>query len=526
MKRRDFLKASAQGGSLALLGSQVRADGASAVSTPVSGAGLPNILHIMADQQQWGTIAGRSQCNTPNLTRLAAQGVLFSRSYTPCAVCCPARAMLQSGAYHWHNGVYNQVHSSPSVSRDMRPDVVTYSMRLKEAGYSLGYVGKWHASYTRTPLDFGYDRIGAPVSYNRRLLEGLDYIDERSREKLKSTTVRWMSWPGSEPFTMWGYEEGSEEHSHPYGIAQTGIRMLNEIAAGDKPWLLEVQFPEPHDPYMPLKPYLDRYDPSSIPVARSFREERFEKKPNLHRRESETWGQLSEKDYRESRAHYYAYCEMLDAQIGRVLEALDKTGQAGNTVVVFTTDHGDMVGAHRMWIKGIQPYEECYRIPMIIRWPGRIAPGTVEDRLVQSHFLAHTYVDIAGAEPLPFADGRSLLPLFDRAAAPDWPDMIMCAYYGGEYTYTQRMLVTERHKYVFNGFDFDECYDLVEDPDELFNRVDDPACRPVVDDMRARLYELMDRFEDPFGHKQNRVSIGEPPNRYGGPRFLPLGTRL
>src|SRR5215510_4571622 len=98
----------------------------------------PNILHIMSDQQQWATIAGRSPCNTPNLNRLAQAGMLFERSYTPSAVCCPARAMLLSGAFHWHNGVFNQIHSAPSVHRDMFPDVTLYSHRLRDAGYRLG----------------------------------------------------------------------------------------------------------------------------------------------------------------------------------------------------------------------------------------------------------------------------------------------------------------------------------------------------------------------------------------------------
>src|SRR5690349_4544700 len=99
------------------------ATAAMASAQPQAAAPRPNILHIMTDQQQWATIAGRSQCRTPNLNRMVQQGMLFERSYTPSAVCCPARAIL-SGAYHWHNGVYNQIHSNPSVHRDMNPDVV------------------------------------------------------------------------------------------------------------------------------------------------------------------------------------------------------------------------------------------------------------------------------------------------------------------------------------------------------------------------------------------------------------------
>jgi hypothetical protein len=123
-----------------------------------------------------------------------------------------------------------------------------------------------------------------------------------------------------------------------------------------------------------------------------------------------------------------------------------------------------MVGNHRMWIKGWIPDEETYRVPLIVRWPSHIRPGSKTDRLVQTHDLAHTYVEAASAAPLPFRDGRALQPLFDDSAARSWPDQILCAYYGGEFLYTQRIGVTRRLKYVFNGFDVDEMYDLVRDP--------------------------------------------------------------
>src|ERR1700716_134569 len=148
--------------------------GAGAVAAQAQVAARPNILHVMSDQQQWATIAGRSECRTPNLNRLAKAGLLFERSYTPSAVCCPARAMILSGGYHWHNGVYNQIHSSPSVHRDMFPDVVLYSQRLRDAGYQLGYVGKWHASWDRSPLDFGYQEIAGVSGCNPKILARAD----------------------------------------------------------------------------------------------------------------------------------------------------------------------------------------------------------------------------------------------------------------------------------------------------------------------------------------------------------------
>ena len=133
----------------------------------------PNILHIQTDQQQWATIAGRSESRTPNLNRLASQGMLFERSYTPSAVCCPSRAITLSGAYHWHNGVYNQIHSAPSVKRDLDPGVVLYSQRLRDAGYHLGYVGKWHCSWVRTPADFGFQDLADVSSCDPRALRKL-----------------------------------------------------------------------------------------------------------------------------------------------------------------------------------------------------------------------------------------------------------------------------------------------------------------------------------------------------------------
>jgi arylsulfatase A-like enzyme len=518
MSRRRFLAAATAVGAGGRLGMQ-------------SAAERPNILHIMVDQMQWAAIANRSLCRTPNLNRLANEGMLCNRSYTPSSVCCPARAMLITGAYHWHNGVYNQVHSSPSVSRSMFPDVVTYSSRLREAGYRQGYVGKWHADYTRSPLDFGFDEIAAPQSYNPRVLLGLNSNPDgvpSPGNALKKVVTRSFRWPGSGEFAMWGHSVGSEEQTNSHYIAECGIRMLRRYTAGTAPWHLEIHFPEPHDAYMPLEKYLQRYKPGEIPIPESFND-MFLGKPGLHRRESRIWGTLTEADFQQGRAHYYAYCEEVDAQIGRILEALEQTGQADKTLLAFVSDHGDMAGAHRMWIKGWMPYEETYRIPQILRWRRRFAGGRKTNGLTLSHDLAHTYVDAAGARPLPFADGKSLLPLCDNPDRGDWRDQLMCAYYGGEFLYTQRIAITGRFKYVFNGFDIDELYDLERDPHEMHNAIEDPAYRVDADDMRARLYEMMTQFGDPYGDPSPSMSSvqrdGNPPDRYGAPRYLPRGKR-
>jgi len=503
------------------------AGSAAAAQTLSAQANRPNILHIMTDQQQWASIAGRSLCRTPNIDRLASQGMLFERSYTPSAVCCPARAMLLSGAYHWHNGVYNQIHSAPSVHRDMNPDVVLYAHRLRDAGYRLGYVGKWHASWVRTPADFGYEMSGVS-GCDPEALRKYDLNPDRVEKPAgqpRRTVLRNMQWPGSPPFPMWGYEEGPVEGTGEWQTAERAIRMMKRFARDTKPWLLEAHFVAPHDPYFPLKEFHDRYDPRGIPVPNSFRDT-FHGKPGLHKRESASWGNVAEDDYRQGRACYFAQIEQLDAQIGRILSALEETNQAGNTLVAFTTDHGDMCGNHRMWLKGWIPYEECYRVPLVVRWPGTVKAGATTKRLVLTHDLAHTYVAAAGAKAMPYSDGFSLQGLFADSAANSWPAERMCAYYGGEFLYTQRIAMTERFKYVFNGFDMDEMYDLSDDPEEMRNLADDPAHSAHADDMRARLYEMMDQFEDPFGTPRRWTLPGNPPDRYGAPRYLSRGKRL
>jgi len=458
-------------------------------------AARPNILLITGDHLDWNTICGRSVCRTPNMTRLAGQGLRFERSYTAVSLCCPARAMLLSGAYGWHNGVFNQVHVPESVHPDMFPDVVTYPRLLRDAGYETGYVGKWHASTLRGPRDFGYREF--PVQWRRS--EG------------RLVDPQYVTWPGGDRFLMWAGVDGRLEDRHEKALADAAVAALAELAGGGAPWLLEVHFPQPHDSYTPLLQFLEHYPLSEVELPRSYYEETFEGKPDLLAREAGLWAELGEEEFRQGLRHYYAYCEQLDHFIGGILAAADEDGLAEDTLVVLACDHGDMVGAHRMFIKGWMPYEETHRIPMAARWPGVIEPGGSTDALVQLHDWAHTFTALAGAGLLPYPDGKDLTPLLrDPAGAEaDMPDYILNAYYGGELLYTQRIAIGHRYKYVFNGFARDELYDLEEDPGEVRNVIDEPACAEAVRETRDALWELMIKYDDPYAM-----------HRYGAARYL------
>jgi arylsulfatase A-like enzyme len=469
----------------------------------------PNIVLFVSDQQQWQTVCGRSPARSPHIDRLATEGLTFGRSYATVALCCPSRAALISGQFPWHNGVLNQIHVPERTRSDMVPEVQTYSQRLNEAGYRLGYTGKWHASWDRTPLDFGFHDVRAPHGYNPETLHaaGIAEAPHGDRDILVEGQV---TWPGDTPHLFYGIDRGPEEATGAHVATSAGIDLIERYAAmPGTPWFVTINVTEPHDPYTPLATYAARYDPADVALPASWADD-FANKPNMNRRDAGLWAALTEEQVRAAIARYWAYCEQVDAQVGRVLDALDRTGQAAATLVVFTSDHGDMAGAHRQFIKGWQPYEETYRVPLVMRWPGVIAPGGVCDHLVQLHDLAHLFVDVTGATPIVPADGRSLRPLFADPARTDWEDVAFCAYYGGEFLYTQRMVITPRHKYVFNGFDFDELYDLEADPHELHNAIDDEDYRAARDTMRALLWERMERHGDPYAQ-----------NRYGAARYLP-----
>ena len=472
----------------------------------------PNILLFVSDQQQWQTVCDRSPARSPNINRLAAEGMRFERPYATVALCCPSRAALISGQFPWHNGVLNQIHVPERTRSDMFPDVQTYSRKLRDAGYRLGYVGKWHASWERTPLDFGFHDLRAPSGYNPETLTRIGMTEEHTPRRTAVDIECEVTWPGDTPHLFYGIDHTPEEQTRPYIETSHGIDLLTQYATQPDPWFVTINVVEPHDPYTPLAHYAAHYDPADVTLPASWRDD-FANKPYMNQRDAALWAALSETQVRTAIARYRAYCEQVDTQVGRVLDALDTTGQAENTLVIFTSDHGDMCAAHRQFIKGWQPYEETYRVPLVVRWPAVIAPGGVCHHLVQLHDLAHTFADIGGGMPITPADGRSLRPLFEEPGRDDWDDVAFCQYYGGEFLYTQRMVITPRHKYVFNGFDRDELYDLDTDPHELTNVLDDPAYRDVCDMMRTLLYDRMERHGDPYAQ-----------NRYGAPRYLPRPT--
>jgi arylsulfatase A-like enzyme len=261
------------------------------------------------------------------------------------------------------------------------------------------------------------------------------------------------------------------EGTHDYEIVRRGVEGMQKLASGDKPWCLMVSNSGGHDRYVAPRNFVDMYHPESIDLPASFKDT-LEDKPRIYQRmRYEYWWQLSDTEVRECIAHYWAKLTMQDAMFGELLDALDQTGQAENTIVVYTSDHGDFAGAHGLWAKGVPSFHEGYNIPCVIRWPRGVSkPRRRLDAFVSTTDYAPTFLDAAGVSPSQVQmSGHSLLPWLRGEQPAGWREAVFEQLNGVELYYTQRIVMTHDYKYVYNGFDYDELYDLKQDPHEMVN---------------------------------------------------------
>jgi arylsulfatase A-like enzyme len=212
------------------------------------------------------------------------------------------------------------------------------------------------------------------------------------------------------------------------------------------------------------------YDLGHIELPTSFRDTLNDKPRVYQRQRYQMWSQLSDTETRDCLRHYYAMCTMQDEMFGELLAALDATGQRENTIVIYVSDHGDYGAAHGLWMKGVPSFREAYHIPAIISWPKvQHLPGRVIDAFVDQVDWAPTVLDACGVTPRVELSGASLLPWLRGETPAGWRTATCTQMNGVELYYTQRIVMTHDWKYVYNGFDYDELYDLRHDPHEMVN---------------------------------------------------------
>ena len=425
----------------------------------------PNILFLMVDQMQ-GAALKSDMCHTPNLDRLAERGILFKNAYTPNAVCSPARASLMTGLLPHNHGVLHVIHIVDDDQSCIRADKTHWAQRLNRAGYSTAFVGKWHVERKGNLKEFGWDT----------------YVHE---EKAKPNLIK----------TRYIKDMEGYPHSLLYGITDTlpeqrpvglhtshALKLMEDLSENDEPWCLFVSTNEPHDPFVCGKEAYDMYNPEEIELPASAYDT-LEGKPGLYKKAARAFDDLTEREKKEAMACYYASITEIDAQYGRLLSRLEELGAEDDTVVIFTSDHGELLGEHRLYQKNISAFESAYNIPLIMAGAGISGRGECKAR-VGLHDLCQTILDAAGCDTINTSDSKSFAALLDapQEVSEEWMRGY-AEYFGGRILLTQRVIWDGKYKYVFNGFDEDELYNLEEDLYELKNLISDTQYKDTIKHM-------------------------------------------
>lgn len=438
-----------------------------------------NVLLITADDlnDHMGTF-GHPMVKTPNLDRLAARGVRFTRAYNQFPLCSPSRVSLLTGLRPDTTGV----HDLQTDFRKLLPDVVTMPQMFRRGGYVAARVGKIY--HYGNPGQIGTSGLDDPASWDEFVNpKGIDKDEESRLTNL--TPTRGL---GS---ALAYYASPAPDEEHTDGKVAAEVIALLDKHKG-RPFFIGAGFYRPHVPLIAPQKYFDLYPLETIPAPAALPESwipppaRFTNPPH--------WG-VSEQGQRESIRAYYASISFLDANVGRVLDALDRLGLADNTIVVFLSDHGYHLGEHGQWMKQTL-FERSARTPLVIAGPGVAAKGTPCSRIVELLDLFPTLAALTGLQSPAGLQGRSLMPLLENPAAA-WDHAAVTqvrrgpagSFFKGYSIRTERWRYTEWDQ----GRRGAELYDEVADPQETTNLVTDPQHRDVVADLQQRLKRVIGR---------------------------------
>lgn len=456
----------------------------------------PNILIFMTDQQRGDSISPYGKAKTPNLDKFCHEGIVFSEAYTASPHCCPSRATFFSGLYPSQHGVWNNVSIGNAISRGLYDGVRLWSEDMKDAGYDLYFHGKWHVSSLEGPEHRGFQVAGATEprkTYQHARpstaeWKGYDRIASGSRERKEGEIIR----AGYPSYIHYGTEDNPFNDDNVVNEAIDGIR--NRKAGS--PWVRYVGTLGPHDPYFVPQKYLDMYSLDDMKLPDSFNDKMLDK-PAFYRKTRDRFDRLSEQEHKEATRHYLAFCTYEDALFGRIIEALDQSGEADNTLVIYTSDHGDYMGEHGLWTKGLPCFRGAYHVPLAMRWPtGLVQPARVENAFVTLADFAPTFLELAEVGEERSFSGMSLVPFLRNEQPAEWRDAVFTQTNGNEQYGIQRSIMTKEWKLVHNGFDYEELYDLHNDPGETRNLYGDPQYDEVVKTLFTRLWGFARSVDD------------------------------
>ncbi len=450
----------------------------------------PNILFIMSDQHRFDSLGcnGHPLVKTPNLDRLAQRGTNFTHAFTPLPMCVPVRSSLITGQWPSHHGAVHNFDGE--CFKGIEPSGPSVPRAITAGGYQSYHCGRWHVRPESTPLDFGFQEYTPDWRY-----------------------AKWRKHQGIPPCPNTGGGFGNVdphitgEQSSLAWQAQQVMDFLSKNEQQPDPFFVRWHMVEPHLPCRPPAEYAHLYAAKDMQpwpgFADSFKNKPYMQKQMVIGRETID---LNWEDWAPCVARYFAEITLMDAQIGRVLDRLEEMGVADNTLIIYTADHGDMCGSHKMIDKHCIMYDDVMRVPLIMAWPDHIAAGQVKDDFVVNAIdVPATWCAAAGIETPDYCDGLDLL----SAATSERTD-VFGTYHGNQFgNYSQRMLRDRRWKYVWNVSDLDELYDLEADPAELENRISDIACKDELQRLRLRMVDWMVETDDPLNNGGNRRILTE-----------------
>lgn len=473
----------------------------------------PNILFFMVDQMQGRVLDDEHPCLTPHFDRLKKRGVRFKNAYTPNAVCSPARASLMTGLLPHSHGVTAVTHSKDGDQLCLREDRAHWAELLQKAGYTNGYFGKWHIERSNELHRFGWNEYVGHSS--KRFNEAVTRAREATPDKIGYVKAYHLEHPGYRKTTLYGVTSHTPEQ-RGMGIAtQYGLDFIERQAqAGEGPWCCFISTTEPHDPFVCGEKAYQLYDAQNLEIPENWNDT-LENRPNIYRRSAGVFAEMTEEEKREAAVCYYASITELDEQLGKLVAKVESLGQLDNTIIVVTSDHGELLGAHQQYCKNFTAFEEIYNIPMLISGPGIVADHVSDARMGLHDFYATmmTHLDI---EFEPVVDSRSFqIFLESKEDANDEWTQGYAEYTGNRFEVTQRVMWDGDWKLVFNGFDFDELYDLASDPQEMCNRIDYGACLATRDKLYRQMWKRVRETDD-----HSVLNTNYPPYR-----FVPVGPQ-
>jgi len=466
----------------------------------------PNVVLCISDQQRADTMPGDRQVpvSTPHLDWLTERGTLFRRAFCTSPMCSPARSTILTGLYPHATGLVAN-HQEREISREisLSPQVRILADYLQEAGYACAYTGKWH-------LGTGGDRRGFTDFATRAGMHDVDGPEQNDMARFA----------GEAGFELGGKLTGNDVDRSTYDTrtmvgtsllplafhpaardaAQAG-QFIRRMRDRDQPFALVYSCHEPHPSFVCPAPFAEMYDPAAMPLP----ENRGDRSAYRLMQQRNDWQlrptrDFDEGDLRRMWAYYAGAISYVDHCLGLLLEALVDTNQFDDTLFIFTSDHGEMLGSHGMLMKGSMLFDELMRIPLLIRPPGNGTGGRVNDSLVSHADLVPTVLSGCGVDVPDGLHGTDISALVDGGREPVREGLAFQFHSSnwGERPTPLRGWRTERWKYVEAPGGGEEFYDLVEDPGETRNRIDDREAGASIAAMRASLRTWTEGAGDPW----------------------------